>query len=127
MVQDDPKYWMMVERYPNLKEEVGGSIPGYEISSPLDINLPLFNYLMCFDVVMSAFCLINNNKFKNSKSINKARTRLGQVGYEPIRSCAHLLDNHDHWYSFDDALDNKDVNALSHSLAWICFGDYVLG
>jgi hypothetical protein len=25
-------YWMMVERYPNLKEEVGGSIPGWEIS-----------------------------------------------------------------------------------------------
>jgi hypothetical protein len=24
---------MMVERYPNLKEEVGCSIPGYEISS----------------------------------------------------------------------------------------------
>ena len=24
---------MMVERYPNLKEEVGGSIPSYEISS----------------------------------------------------------------------------------------------
>ena len=31
--------WMMVERYPNLKEEVGGSIPGREISSLLDINL----------------------------------------------------------------------------------------
>ena len=26
-------YWMMVERYPNLKEEVGGSILGCEISS----------------------------------------------------------------------------------------------
>jgi len=24
---------MMVERYPNFKEEVGGSNPGYEISS----------------------------------------------------------------------------------------------
>jgi hypothetical protein len=27
--------WIMVERYPNLKEEVGGSIPGCEISSLL--------------------------------------------------------------------------------------------
>jgi hypothetical protein len=27
---------MMVERYPNLKEEVDGSDPGYEISSLLD-------------------------------------------------------------------------------------------
>ena len=31
-------YWM-VERYPNLKEEVGSSIPGCEISSLLDIKL----------------------------------------------------------------------------------------
>ena len=29
-------YWMMVERYPDLKEEVGGLIPGREISSLLD-------------------------------------------------------------------------------------------
>ena len=33
-------YWMMVERYPNFKEEVGGSIPGCEISSLHDIILP---------------------------------------------------------------------------------------
>jgi len=32
-------YWMMVERYPNLKEEVGRSIPGCEISSLLDEKL----------------------------------------------------------------------------------------
>jgi hypothetical protein len=30
---------MMMERYPNLKEEVGGLIPGCEISSPLGIEL----------------------------------------------------------------------------------------
>ena len=32
--------WMMVERYPNLKEKDGSSIPSYEISSLRDINLP---------------------------------------------------------------------------------------
>ena len=31
---------MMLERYPNLKEEVGGTIPDCEISSLLDRNLP---------------------------------------------------------------------------------------
>ena len=31
-----PNYWMMVERYPNLKEEVGGSNSDYEFSSLLD-------------------------------------------------------------------------------------------
>jgi hypothetical protein len=30
---------MMVERYPNLKKEVGSSILGYEISSLLDEKL----------------------------------------------------------------------------------------
>ena len=35
------KYWtMLVQRYPNLNEKVGGSFPGCEISCPLDINLP---------------------------------------------------------------------------------------
>jgi hypothetical protein len=29
-------YWMMVERYPNPKKEVGGLISGCEISSLLD-------------------------------------------------------------------------------------------
>jgi hypothetical protein len=29
-------YWMMVEKYPNFKEEVGGLIPSCEISSLLD-------------------------------------------------------------------------------------------
>ena len=33
-------YWMTVERYPNLKEEVGSLIPNYEFSSLLDRNLP---------------------------------------------------------------------------------------
>ena len=33
-------YWMMVERYPNLKAKVGGSNPSCEISSLLAGNLP---------------------------------------------------------------------------------------
>ena len=32
---------MIVERYPNPKEEIGGLIPRCEISSLLDINLTL--------------------------------------------------------------------------------------
>ena len=52
-------YWMMVERYPNLKEEVGGSIPGCEISSLLDrtLSLVVVNCLLCFSIGMSSFCL----------------------------------------------------------------------
>ena len=33
-------YWMMVERYPNFKEEVGSSNPDCEISSLPDGNFP---------------------------------------------------------------------------------------
>ena len=32
-------YWMVLERYPDLKEEVGGSIPGCEMFYPLDRKL----------------------------------------------------------------------------------------
>jgi hypothetical protein len=49
---------MMVEGYPNLKEEVGGSNPGCEISSLLDgKNCQAVNCLSCFGAGMSAFCL----------------------------------------------------------------------
>jgi hypothetical protein len=49
-------YWMMVERYPNLKEEVGGSIPSCEISSLLiNKTYQMVNCLMCFGARMSAF------------------------------------------------------------------------
>ena len=58
-------YWIMMERYPNLKEEVGGSIPGYEISSLLDRKTcQVVNCLLCFGIGigMSAFCLKKNFK-----------------------------------------------------------------
>jgi hypothetical protein len=49
---------MMVERYPNLKEEVGGSIPR-EICSQLDRRIcQVINCLLCFGVGLSAFSLI---------------------------------------------------------------------
>jgi hypothetical protein len=38
---------MMVERYPNFKEEVGGSIPGYEMSSLLDEKLARWSTASC--------------------------------------------------------------------------------
>jgi hypothetical protein len=38
---------MMVERYPNLKEEVGGSNPGCEIFSLLDGKLARWSTASC--------------------------------------------------------------------------------
>ena len=51
---------MMVDIYPNLKEEVGGSIPDYEISSLLDEKAcQVVNCLLCFGAGMLAFYLKN--------------------------------------------------------------------
>ena len=52
-----------MERYPNLKEEVGGSIPNCEISSLLDkIFCQVVNYLMCFDTGLLAFGIKKKQK-----------------------------------------------------------------
>jgi hypothetical protein len=49
---------MMVERYPNLKEEVGGSIPGCEVSSLRDIKTcQAVNYLLYFGIDLPTFYL----------------------------------------------------------------------
>ena len=40
-------YWMMVERYPNLKEKVGSSNPSYEISFLLDKKLVRWSTASC--------------------------------------------------------------------------------
>ena len=49
---------MMVDKYPNLQgEEVGGSIPDYEISSLLDINLQGGQLPPSFGARLLAFCL----------------------------------------------------------------------
>jgi hypothetical protein len=54
-----PNYWMMMERYPNLKEEVGSLISSCEMSSLLDKKAyQVINCLMCFGATMSAFYLL---------------------------------------------------------------------
>ena len=56
-------YWKMVERYPNLKEEVGGSIPEYEISSPLDRKLATWSTVSCA-LALACRPSISQNKLK---------------------------------------------------------------
>jgi hypothetical protein len=53
----------MVEKYPNLKEEVGNLNLSYEISSLLDGKTSqVINCLLCFGASMSAFCLTKKQK-----------------------------------------------------------------
>ena len=51
-------YWMMVERYLNLKEEVDNLILDYDISSLLDKKTcQVVNCLLFFGVGLLTFCL----------------------------------------------------------------------
>ena len=55
----------MVERYPNLKEEVGGLNPDCEIPSLLDgKTYQVVNCLMCFDASLSVFCVQKRTVFQ---------------------------------------------------------------
>ena len=58
-------YWMMMERYVNLKEEVGSSIPGCEISSLIDGNLSIdqLSHVLWYWHVG----LLSSKKLKNKK------------------------------------------------------------
>ena len=55
---------MVAERYPNLKEEVDNLIPGYEISSLLDMKLVMWSIASCSGVGLLAFRLKTKKKKK---------------------------------------------------------------
>ena len=58
-----PNYWMMEERYPNLKEEVGGLIPRCEISSLLDIILARWS-IDSFALALACWAYVSRKKPK---------------------------------------------------------------
>ena len=59
-------YWMMVERYPNLKDEVGGLNPGCEISSLLDKKLAMSSTAFCV-LVLTRRPSVSKKKKKKKK------------------------------------------------------------
>ena len=85
-------YWMLVERYPNLKEEVGGSIPGCEISSLLDKKLVRWSIVSC---ALAAVRLPikkkkeKRKKKKKKKLINVVRlnNKFRSEGYSMWQAC----------------------------------------
>jgi len=64
-------YWRMVERYPNLKEQVGDSIPGCEIFSLLDKKLVRWSTAYCASALACRLS-VSNKKQKNDGVIFKA-------------------------------------------------------
>jgi hypothetical protein len=80
-------YQMIVERYPNLKEEVGSSIPGCEISSLLDKKLARWSTVACALALacQPSIYKSNNKKRQNKtkqKSLNLRKYRGIQVGID---------------------------------------------
>ena len=63
-------YWMMVERYPNLKEEVGGSISGCEISSLFDKELAKWS-TASYALALAYRSSVSNKKRKRKKPPNR--------------------------------------------------------
>ena len=72
LVQDNLNYRMMVERYSNIKEEVGGSIVGCEISSLLDEKLAMRSTSSC--ALALAYQPFVSRKERKKKYIRKQVT-----------------------------------------------------
>ena len=90
-------YWMMVERCPNLKEEVGGSIPGCEISSLLDQKkLARRSIASC---ALALACGPSVSQRKKRKKIKKIKNWICGLPPPPSgrRSLRVLVDYHLWW------------------------------
>jgi hypothetical protein len=75
---------MMLERYPNLKKEVGGSIPGCEISSLLEGKLAKW-LIASYALVLP--CRPSVSKKKKKKERKKERKK--ESGDDSIRKHIH--------------------------------------
>ena len=70
------KHMMMVERYPNLKEEVGGSIPGCEISFLLDKKLVRWSIASC---AMTLACRPSVSKRMHHEDLKNYISNMGDL------------------------------------------------
>ena len=71
----------MVERYPNLKEEVGGSIPNSEISSLLDKKLARWSTA---SYALALAC----RPFVSKKKKKKKKEKINVI-YKEVRNVAY--------------------------------------
>ena len=73
----------MVDRYSNLKEEVGGLIPSRDISSLLDIKLLRWSTIsLCFGVGLTSFYLKKEKKKKEEEEEEEDDFRLSNYGFK---------------------------------------------
>ena len=88
-------HWMMVERYPNLKEEVGSSIFGCEISFLLDQKTCQgVNRLMCFDAHLSILYLKKKGGMVGSMNKSLASYDHGQLILQQMHSWVFEIAKH---------------------------------
>jgi hypothetical protein len=89
-------YMMMVERYPNLKEEVDGSMPGYEISSLLDRKLVGWSIASCA-LVLACRPSISKKRKKRKEKKKFLDTTTSRVFWS---SCFFLFYFKSHTYNY---------------------------
>jgi hypothetical protein len=76
-------YRMMVERYPNLKEEVGNSNPGCEISSLHDGKLARWS-IASYALALACRPFVSKSEMKTTNVVNFVKTlpTLASVGHQ---------------------------------------------
>ena len=91
---------MMVDRYPNLKEKVGGSIPSYE---PLYLtkSCQVLNCLLCFDTDLSSFYL----KWKVKRENRKKKKKKKKDGYIGVVTNKDFLQVQRLWHHHEPELE----------------------
>ena len=83
----------MVGRYPNLKEEIGSSIPDREISSLLYEKLARVNCLLCYGVGLPAYAQglpKKEKKIENEKEVKYRTYVKGSYSHKLPASVIHL-------------------------------------
>ena len=93
-------YLMMVERYPNLKEEVGGSIPNCEISSLLDRKLARWSsasYALALACRPSGFFKKKNKKKQLHGHGSWLVCEVALIRYQKMDMYANLHTPHTCW------------------------------
>ena len=83
-------YWMMEERYPNLKEEAGGLIPGCEISSLLDIILARWSIASCA-LTLACWAFVSRKKERKEKKRKNTKVGDSGVGFHVVYIAHQIL------------------------------------
>ena len=105
-------YWMMVERYPNLKEEDDGSVPGCEISSLLDRKLAMWSTFLCFGAGLS----MSQKRIKTHTNIHTHTHKSMKGGRKIVPTEWHLVKQGIHYFQL--YMSRRVIVCLNGTFQW---------